>query len=666
MPGLSEPPAQDNAITSLQGELTGIPPAVEVKILNQVDDLELKVAEATGQADVNEFESIMDIFDANHSERQYDWMSDISIPEFASQMLSQAAIDAGQYFQTREYTEVYIDDESDEAIACAEASKELLNRTLNQRHLHYYQKYMRARGLTNMTGRVYAVCWWEQKLKSTQTGFDVKVEELDIDEYGRPIIDSSVQVPARRTTKVPRYEDLPVIDRFNFDIVDARNVFTDNKYTYSLQDKDWITLRFEKTIDELRHDAKAMGYFGLGDLDKWNEAETDTSSKTYNKTDRKEKPKFISPYVDVIDRYGKFWCLVNQRDEYGNPTDVSPGLGEDGKPLPDAEICETIITFVSKGSYRKLVRFEANKFIDAYGVPYRPILRGLCYVHPAKDGGAGDGKYAKGLQNAIDDTINISNDRVMLATLPTLITKKFGMDDNNTVYIKPGHQIEVPNPQEDIGELRISDNIEGALRQMSLLTSKMQQVTSVYPNTMGALPEDSSVTATAIAGADQRSNSRTNLKSLTFENTFLCDLYWIIQQMTHQFAHQDTAFKLMGQKAQNFDPSKDYWYKPVSQSIESEFSKMTKTKNWVQLLGYVTQLGHPDAVKLINFCLRKIFTYMGDEYVNFADSLLDPKKPMVPPGEPNQPTAIDSGMSNQNMIPQSGMEANVRRVFSNA
>ena len=112
-----------------------------------------------------EYESYIDLLDSERGEKDYDWMSDIRLPEFISHMLTQSSIDVEQYFKTRDFTEVYIEDEGDEALANAEASKELINRTLNQKHLNHYLKYVRGKNINHLLGYVYAICWWEYEEK---------------------------------------------------------------------------------------------------------------------------------------------------------------------------------------------------------------------------------------------------------------------------------------------------------------------------------------------------------------------------------------------------------------------------------------------------------------------------------------------------------------------
>ena len=268
----------------------------------------------------------------------------------------------------------------------------------------------------------------------------------------------------------------------------------------------------------------------------------------------------------------------------------------------------------------------------------------------------GDGKFGRELQIALDDTFNLTIDRMMLATVPTMLTKKYATEDELDIRIEPGHKISLEDPKNDLQWLELNDASPAANATIQFLRSMMSQASATWPTTMGDVPGLASTTATAVAGAEGRTNVRTNFRSLTFENTFLTDFYWMILQMTGQFAEAETALTLMGDKAYNFDPNKDYYYKPVSQAIETEQAKAQKVQTWTQILGYVLNIGHPDTPKLVNYILSQMFVYMGDEFVNFDKKLLNPEKPItqgprtVEGGEGEQPPSNEVG------IPQSQLE----------
>ncbi len=644
---------------------------IETQLVRKVIDGEFALAARNRSQEDAEFDSLIDLIDSVREPKAYDWMSDIRLPEFVSHVLTQTAIDVDQYFRTRDFVEVYLEDKSPIARASAEAAKELINRTLNQRHLYYYQKFVRGKLFNNLIGRVYAMCWWERTTARMQTGTEKTQSPLDIDIEGQPIVDEASQQRAYRVEETPTYGEVPVVDRFNFDIVDFRNVFMDNKYCYSLQEKDWIIIRSEKRLDDLTAAAKSRGYFNLDELKTLVpvEGNTATAEATYNTgrvTPRYESETApVNAYYDVLDRFGKFWAIVESTDDAGQPLEIRPGLDSYGAPLPDAELVEALITFAVRGSTRILIRFQPNPYRDSDGAAYKPLIRGLCYIHPVSDAGFGDGKNVRELQLAVDDTFNISNDRVMLATLPTLLTKRFADDDSSDVYIEPGHKIALEDPSKDLKALDIRDNVVGALNQIGLLRQMMQQVDAVYPPTMGDVPALASTTATAIAGAESNTDKRSNYKSITFENTFLIELYWMIQQMTRQFASPETGQKLMGDKVYDFDPSKAYFYKPLSQSIETEYSKANKIKLLLQMLQQVVAVQHPDTVKMFNFLYARVMTYLGDEFESYSDAMLNPSVPIQASAQGSPPSVGGPApASNQSGVMQSGPEMMAREAMN--
>ena len=628
---------------------------IENRVRSLVMDGEMASAKATNDMSNSEFEQYIDMFDSERTEKDYDWMSDLSLPEFAARMLTQSSLDVAQYFTTRDFVETYLDDESEEAIANAAAAKELINRTLNQRHLYHYLKYVRGKTISNINGRVILKCWWEQGTRLEKTGEIEREEELEVDVFGDDIT-SPDQEPARRTFIEDQIEEKATVDRFNYDVWDPRNVFMDRKYTYSLQEKDFVIFRAEQTIQELEANAEKNGYFNL---DLLREVRPQTKSETRDETEYEEETmpaNALNKYFDVYERYGKFWVID------GKGGDAKPGIDEDGKPLDKATFEHVILTIAQSGSSSVLIGFHRTPYVDSNGAPYIPAVRGLCYVHPVQDDGVGDGRYAKDIQKGIDDTFNLSNDRVRLATMPTMKGRKHSLTDNDTVYFEPGHTIEL-NQMDDLQEIPISDNVTGAMLQIGDLRQMYNLVTNLSPSVMGSIPAEASTKATAIAAAEQRANIRSNYKSMTFENTALVELYWMIQQMTFRFAKQETGFKLMGDKVFDFDPEKDYYYKPVSQAIETEYSKNNKSNKWIQLFGMAAQLAgqHPDGVKMLNFIFSKIAENMDDEVVNFSRAFLDENVAVQQQGGAgSQPGVEGQAVSNQFGVPISNAEAATR------
>jgi hypothetical protein len=626
---------------------------IEGKIASRIVDEEVARARVNMQDDHDDYEAVVDLIENERTEKDYDWMSNISLPEYASHFLTQAADDANTYFSTRDFVEVYIQDESPEAKAAAKANKDLINKTLNQRHINHYEKYMRAKLNNNSFKSCVARCWWEQEWREGAIGTEVLVDEFTGEPYEEDVIG-----------------DIVSKDRFNWDVVDPRNVFYDNTYAYTLQDKKWVTIRYEKTLAELRRDTRDFRYINLDQLEDIKPPEeTETSRESYNKYEDWNRAAANLSY-DIYERHGLEWCIVDRdenglqmRDEYGNPTSVSYGYDINGDVLAEAELHELIVTVAVSEASRVLIRFQPQPYLDAEGNPYRPLIRGVNYIHISKDGGIGDAKYNQELSMAMNDTLNMSNDRVKLSTLPTLKGNKYALEDNETVYFAPEHVIELFNT-DDLEEFKISSDISGAVQMMGLFRTMLQQVNAKAPPQLGGLPELASTTATAVAGSEQHSNSRNSYRSLTWEYTFLRHLYWMVTHMFAQFAQEETVMKMMGSEENliAFNPNYDYFYKPVTGTIETEYSKANKIREATTLLGYVMQSPNPKAPIVANMLLAEIFETWGKEKEKFVGMLLDEESPVTEQSGPGDVEGGAAPVSNQNVIPMSGMERNMRGI----
>lgn len=609
-------------------------------------------------------------------EKEYEWLSNVSLPELSSIILTTVSNQANQLFRSRDFVEVKLSGaNSDDQNKC-QAAKLTINNTLNRKDLYHYQKYMRLVTLNLLSGSVYILCGWDQEIKIIQDGEQIIKQELDIDEYGNPLINTDIQRPAIRYDSQPIYREEILKDHFNYEVFDPRNVFTDNKYTYSAQEKDWITFRDEVSYNDLKNQETKFEYFNLDSVKEASSGvlgETNTSKDTYNNFENTQKSKNTPvQYFDRLRRYGKFWVEVVVEDSSGYPDLIKPGYDELGEVTKKAILIETIITTVIVGGKEILVGFSPNRFRDTKGNNYKPIVRAICYIHPTKDTGFCDGMLLKDLQIAVNDAFNIGADRTRLATLPVFQVRKLSAEDNPTLFIEPEHFIEVEN-MDDVKEIIIRDDIAGTINLTAMLTNKMQQVSATYPTTMGDIPTKASTTATAIAGAESRSDLRANYKSLTIEYTLNPDLYWFILQMTAQFAREETAIKLMGTEyIYEFDPDQDYSYNPITSQIEQEHGKYRKLQIIDAMMARVASIPNPNTPKTLNYLLSKSFDLFGDQFPDYKDHLLDesyvqPELLGLKEGSGSQqqvPLLQGEVASNQNRTPQSMQEQYARGLMN--
>src|SRR3989304_4384098 len=98
---------------------------IEDMVANIVIDKEYSVSKTNRKTIITNYEAAIDMFECIRSEKDYEWLSDISFPEFASMLLTDASIWAQQYFQSRDFVEVYLETETEEDTKKAKATKKL-------------------------------------------------------------------------------------------------------------------------------------------------------------------------------------------------------------------------------------------------------------------------------------------------------------------------------------------------------------------------------------------------------------------------------------------------------------------------------------------------------------------------------------------------------------
>ena len=635
---------------------------IETHLTSMIINDEFATAKSNQGYEITEFERIIDKIENIRAEKNYEWQSDINLGLMVSHLLTEQADWAAQEFQSRDFCDILLEgDKPDDALK-AKAAKMVINKLLNIKDIFHYQKRIRSKTIAWMNGYVDCLCYWEKEIQERE--FDVpRVDQMGqplINEYGEPIVDRK---KFKRILK----------DRFNYQPLDPRNVFTSTGYTYSNQEKDYIFIRSEKTIHDLKKEKEKFGYFNLELLEsRLTNEETDTSKESYGKTTPNKTIPDKTPIhkFDVLDRYGKIWAIVKEVDDDGNPTVIEPGYDENGNVKDGAELIEAIISYANPAKNAEtLIRFQPTWAIDAVGRPYKPIIRGVAYIHPTKDQGMSDGKNLAELDTAANDTFNIGNDRTMLSTMVVMKGKKQSLEDNPTIFFAPGNVMHLENT-DDIQEFRITDNISGAMQQLGFVKNTASELDAKWPTTMGAVPEDASTTATAVNGAEGRTNRRGNLKSLTWTYSFDAEFYQMMLQMVYMNAEPETLEMLAGKElASYFDPNADYVYVPISANVEAEHSKMRKVSTYDQMMGRITGLAQfkPQQVfEIVAQIIAEQSQLLGGDYKKLTPLLENLVKAPVQQTEqgvqqiadaPPQPT------SNQNGTPMTGMEQDTRGML---
>jgi hypothetical protein len=567
----------------------------------------------------DDLEAVMDMLICERSEKDYDWQSDIFIPDFPSIHWTQIGEAVSQYFGRWEKVDCPATTNDPIDPLKSKAAKDFINYHLNQPYLHYLQKFIRLHSFNRLAGWAVVKFWYESDVTFEQV--QVGTQQVPIptgqDIYGNPASESPYPEQIQ-VIEEPIYDQVKQInlDRPNFDIWPNQDVYMDNKYVYSLQDKDHVIFRSEEKLSKLISAAGTNLYINLDQLRQ--DTETDTEQDTYNKQseagDKYDRiiQKF-DPDVEILERWGK-WPVIPQEDGQ-----VISGIDDNGDINPESQFIEMTITVANIKSKKVLIRFQPNM----YG--FRPMTRFLCYVHPTKDRGIGDGRYARELQIAINDTFNMNNDRTRMATFPTIKKRKYSEVDNDTLQFGPEHVMELVN-MDDVDIIEISDDIQGGLVQQEMLSRKMQQVLAKWTHDMGGFPaKKQPVTTTMLA--EQKSNIRDNLVNLTVEHTGLQEFYSMILRMSGQFMQPETLQSILAQDAIFFDPNPDYNFVPVSTAILSEHAKESKIQDLTQMLSLLVNVPNPQTFAIINLIVAEIFELMGKEEAHYGQFLLDPNAP---------------------------------------
>lgn len=567
----------------------------------------------------DELNAVLDMLVCDRAEKDYDWQSDIFIPDFPSIHWTQIGEAVSQYFGRWEKVDCPATTNDPVDPLKSKAAKDFINYHLNQPYLHYLQKFIRLNSFNRLAGWVVVKFWYESDItfQDVQVGTQQVAQPTGLDIYGNPIEESGypeqfnvIEEPVFQTVKNIN------LDRPNFDIWPNQDVFMDNKYVYSLQDKDHVTFRSEEKLSKLISDAERNQYFNLDQLKQ--DTETDTEQSGYNKQNEagKKYERIIQKYdpdIEILERWGK-WPVI--QDQNGN---VISGIDFNGDIMPESQLIEMVVTVANIKNKKVLIRFHPNM----YG--FRPMVRFLCYVHPTKDRGIGDGKYARELQIGINDTFNMNNDRTRMATFPTIKKRKYAEVDNDTLQFGPEHVMELQN-MDDVDIFEISDNIQGGLVQQEMLSQKMQQVLAKWTHDMGGFPaQKQPVTTTMLA--EQKSNIRDNLVNLTVEHTGLQEFYSMMLKMSGMFMQPETLELILGRDAIFFDPEQAYNFVPVSTSILSEHAKETRIQELTQMLGLIVNVPNPQTFAIMNLICAEIFQLMGKEEAHYGNFLLDPRAP---------------------------------------
>lgn len=596
-----------------------------------------------------EFERNQAMYDLVPDQPEEQWMANTVIPEFWTEVTVQTGLEMKQEFTRRDFVEIYHESKDDKHRLAGEARKELYNRVLNKRHLHYFQKRAKASGLKNIHGNVYGRAKWERKTIAT-----TKMER-EIIPLPNPIPGGQQEVVVEM--EVPG-EDQVIFDRFNLDILDPRNVFESPESAFTMTDKQRVSVQFNTNIGEMRDDEELMGYFNLDKVEEALKGMEGGKTDVETGTEQDDKPdEYVFTALKTfkgVEIHLDAWVISDGEG-------IKPGIDIKGIPLKNAVLEKIIKAFVVVNEKKILVRYQRYPFRTPIGDPYNPIFKGKCYIHPIKDDGIGDGKASYSLEMARNGMFNLGQNRVLIATLPALKAgTNSAQEFRKTWNFEPNAIFEAFDIN-DIGEFKISDDITGVGNIINILDTSQRASSASFPTVGGDLPL-ASQTASASVISENRSDTRSFYKGMTFNFTFNEELYDRIGWMYWQFALPETAEKDIGKdKIFDYNPFLDHTYKTVTASLETESSTAAKIAILDNMFLQNQQIPNKNTLRLLNAINIRKWELLGDEYEALADMLFDEEEEFVPSGgQGSLPAPAGGGASNQTGTPISPQEAGAR------
>lgn len=611
-------------------------------------------------------------------DKKNDYEPDIYLPEFTSRLLTQIGNFVSRYFSSRDFVETRVNSDDPIDVAEGKASKKLLNTLLGEKGAHYFHKLCRLLMFVNPGGFGIIKGGYDQKVEQIVTGYN-EVTEYVRDEAGDLLAegggvytDPYSQSPMSVVTPEPIYADRIVKDRPTFDVYPIQNVYYDQKYAYSLQDKEYIYFESEMTLDALTTNQRSMGYFNLKRLKEMEKGpDAQEADKPHSVEGTAEEPVVkVSPVYQVLERWGSWPMIVTERDEQGRPVDYKPGIDESGEISDEAENVEGILTYVCEGTEKtplELIRFQASPHTK------RPAARFLCYIDAVRDSGFGDGETSKELQIAANDTFNLNAYRTEMATKLAFKAKRWAVPDEN-IRLTPDKAILLENV-DDLQEFQIQDNIQGGMYQLNVIGNRMDDAMATGPNQRG-MGGERRETATVGAIMDRRADIRMSLKTTTMEWIGFTEFYDMILTLCNDFMLPQTLMEILGPEVYAYNPNREDKFEPVSQALETEESKQFKLGIYEQMLGRVVAIPNPKTPQVLNYIIGAMLELLGGDFKHFKKFMFNEDAqanmlyqlatgakgqggtPSAPsgPGGPGQP-------QNQYGLPQGGLERMTRGLM---
>jgi hypothetical protein len=486
---------------------------------------------------------------------------------------------------------------------------------------------------------------WHQKLKSIANEIEEDVP-LVMDEAGAVLKSEKITRKLKKTIPI---EDWPV----NV-VCNNRDVVVDwlLKPGQSIRHGRFIIHRSVEDVDSIK--SSDIKYFNLDQLDytgSQGESDTERDHSPMKGKDGQDSPPKSEVYgeVEIYERVGKWPVYKERLDGYL--------ISAADEPFDESTMkyMEIVIAVAKIKDKKVLVRFDKNEYEQMNYVDMH------IYLDEERWHSIGMTEPVMDMQTALNDNINAVFDKIWQELMPPVVVNKFALWDWDTMQYAPRQRWLVGGPPaESIYFKESSPVTRDAYTNHMLFDNEIQLGTSITPPMQGMGKEKAATTNVMNA---QFSAGKLDFLVKMIETTGIVPCAQMDVAFAKKFAHPLTFQAILGEPFQYSDWEEIYKYRPAASSVKLEHQKDNEIQQDIQLIQIFSSVQNPGVAKILNILWSNILRNrnMPKEAATFDEDYYEPSsdagniqmiRRMGAPG----------AVSNQNKLPMTGAEQNVRRV----
>lgn len=518
-----------------------------------------------------------------------------------------------------------------------------LHATVDKEHIPFFLIMVSwlLRSLLNGVGILKKT--WHQKLETQSV--DVQVP-MGFEEDGQ-----TIRMEAHKKSVKTPVEDWP-----HNVIVNNRDVVVDwmLKPGQSIRHGRFIIHRSVVDLDYLQN--SDVKYFNLDKIDITSTAATTLSEQDHSAMKSKDgqdatPTSDIYTEIEVFERVGLIPVYSKKQDGRWVACLDKEEINDPSNPV---KMREMVCTVVRSGKMETLIRFEPNpydlkNYIDMHIYLDEERWQSMGMVEPVKD-----------LQTALNDNINAMFDKTWQELMPPVIVNKFALWDWDTMQYAPRQRWLVGgNPAESILPMQGQRITADAWQNHMLFDSEIQLTAAVNTPMQGAGKEKAATTNVLNV---QMSAGKLDFIVKMVEQTALVPNAQMDVMFAKKFAHPMTFKMILGEPFEFGGWEDIYRYVPSASTVKLEYQKETEIQQDIQLIQILSTVQNPNMPKVLNVLWGNILRNrnMPQQAAIFDEDFYEPSSDAGNVTMLKRMMGGGATPSNQNQIPMSGTEKNMR------